>query len=178
MPNGGSDCCGTCWFNAKNKGQAGYDHASDHEPAFCTIRSLPIEDAFYTYCGNHPHRTPERDPIPIGPVFTGDARPRARQTAVKTAVGVASEASLPSWGGVGFLHSCISLARLGAPRLCPLVLRWILRTVLPLFRAINDAVTGHIEKLSTIMGNLVEEAGGEQYRCTQCASFGPKVSEY
>ena len=29
-----------------------------------------------------------------------------------------------------------------------------------LFRAINDA-TGHIEKLSTIMGNLVEEAGGE-----------------
>ncbi len=72
MPNGGSDCCGTCWFNAKNKGQAGYDHASDHEPAFCTIRSLPIEDAFYTYCGNHPHRTPERDPIPIGPVFTGD----------------------------------------------------------------------------------------------------------
>ncbi len=32
-------------------------------------------------------------------------------------------------------------------RLCPLVLRWILRTVFPLFRAINDAVTGHIEKL-------------------------------
>ena len=50
-------------------------------------------------------------------------------------------------------------------RLCPLLLRWILRTVFPLFRAINDAVTGHIEKLSTIMGNLVEEAGGEQYRC-------------
>ncbi|MEE9244568.1 MAG: hypothetical protein V3U63_00075 [Gemmatimonadota bacterium] len=39
-----------------------------------------------------------------------------------------------------------------AYRLCPLVLRWILRTVFPLFRAINDAVTGHIEKLSTIMG--------------------------
>ena len=63
-----------------------------------------------------------------------------------------------------------------APRLCPLVLRWILRTVFPLFRAINDAVTGHIEKLSTIMGNLVEEAGGEQYRCPECGSFGPKVS--
>ena len=63
-------------------------------------------------------------------------------------------------------------------RFHPIALRWILRTVLPLFRAINDAVTGHIEKLSTIMGNLVEEAGGEQYRCTQCASFGPKVSEY
>ncbi len=57
----------------------------------------------------------------------------------------------------------------GAP--CPLVLRWILRTVLPLFRAINDAVTGHIEKLSTIMGNLAEEAGGKQYRCPQCAQI-------
>jgi hypothetical protein len=69
MPNGGSDCCGTCWFNAKNKGQAGYGHAHDAGPDFCTIRSLPIEDAFYTYCGNHPHRRPKQDPIPIGPVF-------------------------------------------------------------------------------------------------------------
>jgi hypothetical protein len=72
-PNGGSDCCGTCWFNGKNKGQAGYAHASDPEPAFCTIRNLAIEDPFYTYCGNHPHRRPQRDPIPIGPVFTGDS---------------------------------------------------------------------------------------------------------
>jgi hypothetical protein len=74
MPNGGSDCCGTCWFNAKNKGEAGYDHASESEPDFCTIRSLPIENPFYTYCGNHPHRRPERDPTPIGPVFTGEER--------------------------------------------------------------------------------------------------------
>ena len=43
---------------------------------------------------------------------------------------------------------------------------------------INDAVTGHIEKLSTIMGRLVEEAGGEQYRCPECGSFGPKVSDH
>ena len=69
MPNGGSDCCGTCWFNAKNKGEAGYEHASEPEPDYCTIRKLPIEDAFYTYCGNHPHRRPDRDPVPIGPVF-------------------------------------------------------------------------------------------------------------
>ena len=74
MPNGGSDCCGTCWFNGKNKGEAGYDHANDPEPAFCNIRSLPIADPFYTYCGNHPYRRPERDPIPIGPVFTGEER--------------------------------------------------------------------------------------------------------
>ena len=73
MPNGGSDCCGTCWFNAKNKGEAGYDHTDDPEPDFCSIRDLAIEDPFYTYCANHPHRRPERDPIPIGPVFTGDS---------------------------------------------------------------------------------------------------------
>ena len=42
--------------------------------------------------------------------------------------------------------------------------------------AIDDAVTGHIEKLSAIMGQLVDEAGGEQYRCT-CGVLGPKVSK-
>ena len=44
--------------------------------------------------------------------------------------------------------------------------------------AIDDAVTGHIGKLSTIMGRLVEEAGGEQYRCPRCGSFGPKVGDH
>jgi len=53
MPNGGSDCCATCWFNAKNKGEAGYAHSKDLEPSFCSIRNLPIEDPFYTYCGTH-----------------------------------------------------------------------------------------------------------------------------
>ncbi len=74
MPNGGSDCCGTCWFNAKNKGEAGYGHSEDPEPAYCVIRELSVDDnPFYTYCGNHPHRQPERAPIPIGPVYTGDS---------------------------------------------------------------------------------------------------------
>ena len=76
MPNGGSDCCGTCWFNARNKGQAGYDHSKDSDPNFCTIRELIIEDAFWTYCGNHPHRRREKDPIPIGPVFKDDGNGR------------------------------------------------------------------------------------------------------
>ena len=39
---------------------------------------------------------------------------------------------------------------------------------------IDDAVVGHIEKLSKIIGDLVEEATGEQYRCP-CGLFGPKV---
>jgi hypothetical protein len=71
MPNGGSDNCGTCWFNAKNKGEAGHAHLRDPEPSFCSIRNLPVEYSLYTYCSNHPHRRPERDRIPIGPVFTG-----------------------------------------------------------------------------------------------------------
>jgi hypothetical protein len=74
MPNGGSDCCGTCWFNARNKGKAGYEHADDPDPAYCSIRDFPIDgDPFYTYCSNHPHRRPERDRVPIGPVYTGDS---------------------------------------------------------------------------------------------------------
>jgi hypothetical protein len=73
MPNGGSDCCGTCWFNARNKGEAGYGHTNDLEPSFCVIRHLAIAVPFYTYCANHPHRRPERDPIPIGPALTGNS---------------------------------------------------------------------------------------------------------
>jgi hypothetical protein len=73
MPNGGSDNCGTCWFNARNKGKAGYGHARNPEPNFCSIRGFAIvTDPFWTYCGNHPHRRPERDRIPIGPVFVAD----------------------------------------------------------------------------------------------------------
>ncbi len=39
--------------------------------------------------------------------------------------------------------------------------------------AITDAITGHIEKLTGIMGDLVEAAGGEQWRCS-CGLMGPK----
>ena len=72
MPNGGSDCCGTCWFNRKNEGEAGYDHVDSSVAAYCEIRDLPIDDPFYTYCANHPRRIPSKLPVPIGPVFTGD----------------------------------------------------------------------------------------------------------
>ena len=36
---------------------------------YCEIRDIAVEDPFYTYCANHPHRRPDRDPIPIGPVM-------------------------------------------------------------------------------------------------------------
>jgi hypothetical protein len=76
MPNGGSDCCGTCWFNAKNKGEPGYQHSSDRDPDFCVIRDLDLAKSpagsFYTYCANHPHRNPDKLRVPLGPVFVGD----------------------------------------------------------------------------------------------------------
>jgi len=75
MPNGGSDCCGTCWFNRTNRGERDWlTHADRSLPPYCEIRDLAIEDPFYTYCANHPHRRPDRDPIPIGPVTCYDKR--------------------------------------------------------------------------------------------------------
>jgi hypothetical protein len=74
MPNGGSDCCGTCWFNSKNDGKPGY-HGSNREGiVICQIRELEIEDPFYTYCINHPHHNPNRLKTPLGPVYSGEDR--------------------------------------------------------------------------------------------------------
>lgn len=79
MPNGGSDCCATCWFNSKNEGEAGFSHAGAPGPASCTIRNLAIENPFYTYCANHPHRRVQQDRIPIGPVFIHDVTTGGRK---------------------------------------------------------------------------------------------------
>ena len=68
MPNGGSDCCGTCWFNRANGGEPGSANHNHEIPSYCEIRQLEIPDPFSTYCANHPHHRPQRDPIPIGPV--------------------------------------------------------------------------------------------------------------
>lgn len=68
MPNGGPECCGTCWFNRRNRGEPHGHQADNPLPPFCEIRDLAIEDPFYTYCANHPYVRCERDPIPIGPV--------------------------------------------------------------------------------------------------------------
>ena len=69
MPNGGSDCCGTCWFNRANGGEMGSDHHDHSIPSYCEIRDLEIEDPFWTYCGNHPSRLQRRVPVPLGPVY-------------------------------------------------------------------------------------------------------------
>lgn len=69
MPNGGSDCCGTCWFNRSLGGQRGSRNFDRAIPSHCEIRDLDIPRPFYTYCANHPYHRPSQDRIPIGPVY-------------------------------------------------------------------------------------------------------------
>lgn len=76
MPNGGSDNCETCWFNRKNKGEAGPLHWNGEEDAYCEIRKVSIENPFWTYCVNHPYRSPERDTMPIGPIYVDEGKGR------------------------------------------------------------------------------------------------------
>ena len=74
MPNGGSDCCGTCWFNSKNDGQPGYHGAEKPGKVRCIIRDIEPENPFYTYCANHPHHNKQRIEVPLGPVFINEDR--------------------------------------------------------------------------------------------------------
>lgn len=74
MPNGGTDCCGFCWFNRTNRGRRNWSKHRDRSiPPHCEIRDIDLPDPAYTYCATPPHRRPFRDRIPIGPVMTGDA---------------------------------------------------------------------------------------------------------
>ena len=82
MPNGGSDCCGTCWFNRGNHGESGYPERRNTRVApYCEIRDVAIRNPFWTYCANHPHRRPDRDRIPIGPItrHVGDSMKNDRE---------------------------------------------------------------------------------------------------
>ena len=69
MPNGGSDCCGTCWFNSNNDGRPGYPAVGQGGETHCVIRDLAIEVPFWTYCVNHPHHNPLHISLPVGPVY-------------------------------------------------------------------------------------------------------------
>jgi hypothetical protein len=80
MPNGGSDCCGTCWFNSTHEGEVGYFRAAPGAQTRCVIRDLIIENPFWTYCVNHPHHNPDKIELPIGPAYVGaDGYPYRRQ---------------------------------------------------------------------------------------------------
>jgi hypothetical protein len=72
LPNGGSDCCGTCPFNGVNKGKVQYppDDIRMTAKYFCEIRNFEIDVPFWTYCNNHPRRNPLWSKTPRGPVWT------------------------------------------------------------------------------------------------------------
>jgi hypothetical protein len=79
MPNGGSDCCGTCWFNCKNEEKPGYHGSKKEGIVICTIREIEIPDPFWTYCANHPHHNREKIELPLGPVYIIDDYPYSRK---------------------------------------------------------------------------------------------------
>jgi hypothetical protein len=92
MPNGGSDNCGTCWFNRRNNGRYAQvvDRSAEGQPPDeCMLRVQPITTPpFYTYCANHPQHNSEDGQVlrsqtsegsiyydfgptvPIGPILT------------------------------------------------------------------------------------------------------------
>lgn len=69
MSKGGSDCCGTCWFNTRNLNQGDEEGESK---ARCSIRNIEIDKPFWTYCANHPHHNPDRVEVTVGPVYKND----------------------------------------------------------------------------------------------------------
>lgn len=69
MPNGGSDCCGTCRFNNYIFKSKGHPELETEKSAYCIIRKILIPDPLYTYCANHPQHNKEKIEIPLGPVY-------------------------------------------------------------------------------------------------------------
>lgn len=75
MPNGGSDNCGTCWYNNRHEGQKGHVEGFDL-PCRCLLRAdgKLIMDPLFTYCANHPYHDPQKHPFPVGPIYAGEAQ--------------------------------------------------------------------------------------------------------
>lgn len=79
MPNGGSDCCGTCWFNSKNNMESGNNALQKEGKVNCIIRNVEINNPFWTYCANHPHHNIEKIDLPLGPIYINDGYPYSRK---------------------------------------------------------------------------------------------------
>lgn len=70
MPNGGSDCCGTCWFNKANKGEWGASIGISSLRRSVASGAWPSVIPSITYRANHPYRRgPFAIRIPIGPIL-------------------------------------------------------------------------------------------------------------
>ena len=78
MPNGGSDCCGTCRFSNKYDASIDQVHFDKSRPTICTIRNVEVEKPFWTYCANHDYHNPQKISFPIGPVYKAGNYPYDR----------------------------------------------------------------------------------------------------
>lgn len=76
MPNGGSDCCGTCCFNELRETPA--EEEGRPRKGRCTLRGLDIDHPFHKYCINHPRHNRREIQEPIGPIFTTGKYPNSR----------------------------------------------------------------------------------------------------
>jgi hypothetical protein len=86
MPNGGSDCCATCWFNSTHEGQAGYFRLDTEQEVRCVIRGTVIQVPHWTYCVNHPHHNPSKISSPIGPIYVDSGGFPYRRELLKDAI--------------------------------------------------------------------------------------------
>lgn len=82
MPDGGSDCCMTCWFNSTHEGRRGLFPEANDLPARCVIRDFPIDGIASTFCANHPNHTGTPLRLPLGPVLVCGSFPYDREVAI------------------------------------------------------------------------------------------------
>lgn len=78
MPNGGSDCCGTCMFFSEYDKKKQTSEISQDSICKCCIREIEIDVPFYTYCANHQDHNQKKYRIPIGPVYECKGYPYVR----------------------------------------------------------------------------------------------------
>lgn len=72
MPNGGSDCCGTCRYNSVYSERARSARPEQLANIRCQLRDFVPDDPFWTYCANHPHHNTQDARTPVGPVYASD----------------------------------------------------------------------------------------------------------
>lgn len=87
MPNGGTDSCGTCWFNAINEGKPRHREEPRQDAAklaHCELRGTDLPWPYWVYCANHQYYSSERLSFPIGPVYI--SRPEAGSPAYQRTV--------------------------------------------------------------------------------------------
>ena len=59
--------CASCWYQPQEP-RCKVSSRSDNDVERYWDQACPDRESLLTYCSNHPHRRPKRDPIPIGPL--------------------------------------------------------------------------------------------------------------